>query len=309
MLKFALASWSLIGETFREWYSDQAPRLGAALSYYTIFALAPVLVVVIAVAGFFLGPEAAQGRLNQQLEDLFGAQAAGVVQTMLVKAGEPRSGLVATLIGLVMLLVGATSVMLELQSALNSVWKVVPKPGQGVAGVVKERVLSLALVISIGFLLLVSLAMSAALAAFGDALARVLPGGLILGYVLNYGVSVFVVALFFGMLFKWLPDAKISWHDVWIGACVTSLLFHVGKLLIGLYLGKASVASAFGAAGSLAILLVWIYYSSQIVLLGAEFTRIYANRYGSHVVPSSNAMAAPSVPPLADAPARDDASA
>lgn len=293
---FLSSVWFLVRETFREWSNDQAPRLGAALSYYTVFALAPILLVVIAVAGFFLGPKVAQGHLSQQLNDLLGSQAASVVQTMLVQAGEHKAGIVATLVGLGTLLIGATGVMLELQAALNTVWKVVPKPGSGVKRVLLQRVLSLALVISIGFLLLVSLVMSAALAAFGDLLGRLLPGGLLLGYALNYGVSLFVVGLFFALLFKLLPDARISWRDVWIGALVTSVLFHIGKFAIGLYLGKASVASAFGAAGSLAILLVWIYYSSQIVLLGAEFTRVYANRFGSHVVPKPGAMPAPSDP-------------
>lgn len=298
-VQWLATAWSLVTETFREWSDDQAPRLGAALSYYTIFSLAPVLVVAIAVAGFFLGPEAAQGRLSQQLSDLFGSDGAAVVQTMLIKASERKAGLVATVVGLGTLLLGATGVMLELQSALNTVWKVVPKPGRGIKGVLRDRALALALVISIGFLLLVSLVVSAGLAAFGDMLGNALPGGLLLGYFLNYGVSIFVVGAFFSLLFRLLPDARIAWHDVWIGALVTSALFHVGKLLIGLYLGRASVGSAFGAAGSLAIVLVWIYYSSQIVLLGAEFTRIYANRYGSHVVPSASAMAAPprSVPP------------
>lgn len=301
----------LVVTTFREWSSDQAPRLGAALSYYTIFSLAPVLVVVMAVAGFFLGPEAAQGRLNAQLDSLFGSEGASIVQAMLVKAGERKAGLMATAIGLGTLLLGATGVMLELQSALNAVWKVVPKPGRGFTVILRDRALALGLVISIGFLLLVSLVLSAALAAFGDMLGRIVPGGLALGYFLNYGVSLFVVGAFFSLLFRLLPDAKISWHDVWIGALVTSALFHVGKLLIGLYLGKASVGSAFGAAGSLAILLVWIYYSSQIVLLGAEFTRVYANHFGSHVVPKPDALPAPRVSgaPEANAPTWDDSAA
>jgi membrane protein len=186
--------------------------------------------------------------------------------------------------------------MMELQAALNTVWGVVPKPGRGLEHMLKNRALGLGLVLSIGFLLLVSLVLSALLSAFGGFLVRLMPAAAVLGYVLNYGVSLFVIALFFGLLFKVLPDAKVAWHDVWVGSLVTSLLFHVGKFAIGMYLGKASVASAFGAAGSLAILLVWVYYSSQIVLWGAEFTRVYANRYGSHVEPAKDAMPAPSEP-------------
>jgi membrane protein len=191
------------------------------------------------------------------------------------------------------LLVGATGVMVELQAALNTVWKVVPKPGQAVGKQIRSRLIGLGLVLSMGFLLLVSLVLSAALAAVGGFLARLAPEWVVLGYVFNYGVSLFMIALFFALIFKVLPDAKISWHDVWVGALVTSALFHLGKFLIGLYLGKASVASAFGAAGSLAVLLVWVYYSAQIVLLGAEFTRTYANRFGSHVVPEKHAVEAP----------------
>jgi membrane protein len=297
-LKFVRSTWSLVKETFSEWSAAKAPRLGAALSYYTVFSLAPVLLVVIAVAGFFLGPEAAQGRLTEQLTGLLGQDAASVVQGMLAKAGERKAGIIATAIGLATLLAGATGVMLELQGALNTVWEVVPKPGRGIKGILKDRALGLALVISIGFLLLVSLVLSAALAAFSGLLESIMPGAVVLGYVLNNAVSIFVIGAFFALLFKALPDAKIAWRDVWVGSLVTSFMFHIGKFAIGLYLGKASVGSAFGAAGSLAILLIWIYYSSQIVLLGAEFTRVYANRYGSRVVPDANALPAPSGPEL-----------
>jgi membrane protein len=295
-LKFLRAAWALIKETFSEWSAAKAPRLGAALAYYTVFSLAPILLVVIAVAGFFLGPEAAQGRLTEELGGLLGADAASVVQTMLAKASERKAGIAATIIGLVTLLAGATGVMIELQGALNTVWEVVPKPGRGIKGILKDRALGLALVISIGFLLLVSLVASAALAAFSDVLDRIMPGAVVLGYVLNNTVSIAVIGAFFALLFRVLPDAKIAWRDVWVGALVTSTLFHIGKFAIGLYLGKASVGSAFGAAGSLAILLIWVYYSAQIVLLGAEFTRVYANRFGSHVVPDKDAVPAPSDP-------------
>ena len=292
-MKLAKNAWLLIKESFKEWLADKAPRLGAALSYYTVFSLAPVLVVVIAVASLVLGAEAAQGKIVDQLGGLLGEDGASVVQDMLRNADRTGGGVIATVIGIATLLIGATGVMVELQASLNTVWKVMPKPGQAIKTLIKSRVVALALVIAIGFLLLVSLALSAALAAVSGWLSNLLPEWLVLAYVLNYGVSMFVIAAFFALLFKVLPDAKVAWRDVWIGALVTSALFHLGKFAIGLYLGQASVASSFGAAGSLAVLLVWIYYSAQIVLLGAEFTRSYANHFGSLVVPDKNAVPAP----------------
>jgi membrane protein len=288
--------WMLTREATSEWAADRAPRLGAALSYYTVFSLAPVLILAIAVAGLFLGREAAQGEIVNYLTGTFGRDTAEVIQSALVKASEQKAGIIASIIGVITLLIGATGVMVELQGALDTVWKVMPRPGRGVRGFIKDRLLSLALVLTLGFLLLVSLVMSAALEAVSKWLGGMLPAWLILGYVLNYGVSLGVVALFLALIFKVLPDAKVAWKDVWIGATVTSVLFHLGKYLIALYIGRASVASAFGAAGSLAVLLVWIYYSSQIVLLGAEFTRAYANHFGSKVVPDEHAIPAPHAP-------------
>jgi len=285
--------WSLLRETVGEWSADKAPRLGAALSYYTVFSLAPVLIVAVAVAALFLGADAAEGKIVEQLRGLLGRDAATAVQTMLANASRHEGGGLATVIGVGTLLLGATGVMVELQGALNTVWKVVPKPGQAVKTLIRGRLLSLALVISLGFLLVVSLVMSTALAAVTGWLADLAPQWAVLGFLVNEGVSLLVIALLFALIFKVLPDAKVSWHDVWIGSLVTSLLFQVGKFLIGLYLGRATVASAFGAAGSLAVLLVWVYYSAQIVLLGAEFTRVYANRFGSHVVPDEHAVQAP----------------
>jgi membrane protein len=289
-------TWPVLKETFSEWSSDKCPRLGAALSYYTAFSLAPVLIVAIAVAGMFLGRQAAEGQVVNQLGGLLGQEAAHMVQAAIAKAAEQRHGW-ASIIGMITLLVGATGVMIELQDALNTVWKVLPKPGGGVKRFVRARVLALALVLSLGFLLLVSLVASAGLEVFLKWAGGYLPKWLALGYVLNYGVSVGLIAGFFALLFKALPDAKVAWKDVWVGALVTSVLFHVGKYLIALYIGRASVASTFGAAGSLAVLLVWIYYSSQILFLGAELTRAYSNRYGSHVVPDENAIEAPHAAP------------
>jgi membrane protein len=280
----------------REWSNDKAPRLGAALSYYTIFSLAPVLLLVVAVAGMFLGSDAAQGKIVDQLSGLLGTEAATVIQTMLEKAGQHKGGILATVIGFVTLVVGATGVLIELQDALNTVWKVVAKPGRGVKGILRDRLLSFGIVLGFGFLLLVSLVLSAAVSVLDSWIGGLIPGWVIVGYVLSYGLSLGLVAGVLAAIFKILPDVKISWRDVWVGALVTSVLFHIGKFGISLYIGKASVASTFGAAGSLAVLLVWIYYSSQIVLFGAEFTRVFANEYGSRVVADDNAIPVPETP-------------
>jgi membrane protein len=298
--RFFKSAWPILKQTFSEWNTDNAPRLGAALSYYTVFALAPVLILVIAVAGAFLGRDAAQGKIVAQLSGLMGAESAKFVQEAIAKSSRSSNGLMASIIGLITLMVGASGVMIELQDALNTVWKVLPKPGSGMSGVkrlLRVRLLSLALVVSLGFMLLVSLVMSAALEGLVHWMRGFVGQWVTLGYVINYGVSIGVIALFFALLFKVLPDAKVHWKDVWIGSLLTSVLFHAGKYAIALYIGRASVASSFGAAGSLAVLLVWIYYSAQIVLLGAEFTRAYANRVGGKVVPADNAIEAPHAAP------------
>jgi membrane protein len=297
MRRWLKDAWAVLKESGTEWNSDNAPRLGAALSYYTVFSLAPILILVIAVAGVFLGREAAQGKIVSQLADLIGAESAATMQAAIVKSSEHNAGIIASVIGLVTLLVGASGVMIELQGALNTVWKVMPKPGLGIKHFLRSRLLSLGLVVTLGFLLLVSLVMSTALEAVVHWVGGFVARWAVLGYVINYGVSLGVIALFFALMFKVLPDAKVAWKDVWIGALLTSVLFHVGKFAIALYIGRASVASTYGAAGSLAVLLVWIYYSSQIVLLGAEFTRAYANRFGASVVPDENAVEAPHAAP------------
>jgi membrane protein len=295
-MKFLRKAARLFKSAAIEWNNDNAPRLGASLSYYTIFSLAPVLLMVIAVASLALGAQAAQGRIVAQLSGLLGADAAKAVQTMLEHASRHGGGVLATVIGSVTLLVGATGVMIELQDALNTVWKVIAKPGRGLRGIIRDRILSFGIVLGFGFLLLVSLVLSAALAVVDTWIGAFIPGWVVVGYVLSYGISLGLVALVLAAIFKVLPDAKVAWRDVWIGALVTSVLFHVGKFGIALYISKASVASTFGAAGSLAVLLVWVYYSSQIVLFGAEFTRAYADEYGTRVVASDNAIAAPETP-------------
>ncbi len=286
-------AFALARDTFRDWSADNAPRLGAALSYYTVFALSPLLVLVIAVAAFFLGTEAARGEIVDTLQGVVGQDIAKTIQSMLVRTSESGSGPLATIISVATLIVGGTGVMVELKAALNVVWKVKPKDDKPVMTLIRSRLTALALLLSMGFLLLVSLVASAALAWIASQLESVLPKWIVLGYIVNEGLSITAVSLLFALIFKVLPDAKITWHDVWVGAFVTSLLFHLGKFLIGFYLGTASVTSSFGAAGSLAALLVWVYYSSQIVLLGAEFTRTYAERFGSRVVPDEHAQAVP----------------
>ena len=288
-MKFIKNALRLFKTAGAEWSNDKAARLGASLSYYTIFSIAPLLLLVIAVAGLVLGTQAAQGKIVEQLGGLLGPDAAKAIQTMIEKAGQRSSGIVA-------LIVGATGVLIELQDSLNTVWKVVPKPGRGIKGILRDRLLSFGIVLGFGFLMLVSLVISAAVAVLDSWIGGLIPGWVVIGYLLSYGISMGLVAFVLAAIFKILPDVKIAWRDVWVGALVTSALFHAGKYGISLYIGKASVASTFGAAGSLAVLLVWIYYSSQIVLYGAEFTRVYANEYGSHVVPSENAIPVPETP-------------
>jgi membrane protein len=292
----------VVSQTAKEWSNDKAARLGAALSYYTVFSLAPVLILVISVAGLVFGKDAAQGRLVGQLQGLLGSEGAAVVQTMLAKASKPSSGIISAVIGFVTLLVGATGVLIELQDALNTVWKVAVKPGGGIKQILRERVLSFGLIVAFGFLLLVSLVMSAVLAGLGGALSRFIPGWVVIGYLINYGVTLAVMTTLIAMIYKILPDVKMAWRDVWVGAFVTSCLFQLGKYLIGLYVGKASVGSPFGAAGSLAVLLVWVYYSSQIILFGAEFTRVSALRRGAHIEPSARAEATSAAAPPPPSP-------
>jgi membrane protein len=282
----------LVKDTVRAWSADKVARMGAALSYYTVFSLAPLLIVVIAVAGLFFGEDATRGRIVDQLTGLIGADGARLVQTMIQKSSHPRAGIIATVIGLATLLLGATGVLMELHEALNAIWKT-ESQARGWRRALRDRLLSFGVVLAFGFLLLVSMILSAGLAAVGGRLSSMVPGWVVVGYVLNYGVSLLLVAALIGAIFKLLPDVRLRWRDVWVGSLVTSVLFHLGKFLIGLYLGKASVGSPFGAAGSLAVLLVWIYYTSQIFLLGAEFTRVHALRSGLTVSRKSNEQRSP----------------
>lgn len=286
--------FNLLRDTFQEWLEDGANRLAAALAYYTTFSLAPLLVLIIAIAGLVGGREAAQTQTMAQVEDLLGNEGREFVEGMIESASQPETGLAATVIGAVTLLFGALGVFGELQNSLNTIWEVKPRPAKGwmdgVKRFVLRRLLSFTMVLGIGFLLLASLVVSAAVSAFGEYVGSRWPladqgiNAQWLGLI-NFIVSFLVITFLFAMIFKFLPEIKIAWKDVWLGAAVTSALFSLGKFLIGLYLGRSEVGNTFGAAGSLAILLIWIYYSAQILFFGAEFTQVYANRYGSRIVP------------------------
>jgi membrane protein len=277
-----------------DWMEDQAPTLGAALAYYTVFSLAPLLIIAIAIVGLVFGQEAAQGQIFEQLRGLLGEASAKAMQDMVQNANaKPATGVVATLIGVVTLLFGASGVFGQLQTSLNAIWDVEPKPGRGILGLVRDRILSFGFILVVGFLLLVSLLLTAAVAVVAQWFGGMLPAMETLAQILNFALSLAVITLLFAMIFKFLPDAKIAWHDVWIGAFITALLFTVGKFALGLYLAKSGVGSSYGAAGSLIVLLLWVYYSSQILFFGAEFTQVYANRFGSHVAPTDNAVSVP----------------
>ncbi len=280
----------LLRETFNEWNEDKAPRLAAALAYYTAFSIAPLLVITVSIAGLAFGEDAVQGHLRYQIQGLVGGQAAGAIEEMLTNFHHPDTGILATVIGLVTLLLGAAGLFGQLQDALDTIWEVAPKPGQGILSIIRQRFISFTMVLGIGFLLLVSLVISAAVSAVGNFVSvHVAPPQFAL-QVVNFLISFGITTLLFAVIYKVLPDARIAWRDVWMGAAVTSLLFNIGKLLIGLYLGNSTIGSAYGAAGSFVVLLLWINYSAQILLFGAEFTQVYARTYGSRIVPSANAV-------------------
>jgi membrane protein len=271
---------ALLSATFSDWYEDRAQRMGAALAYYTIFALTPGLVIVMAVAGLLLGP-GAETQIIEQIHDLIGAQGAKAIQATIQSARATPPGTAEMALALGTLVVGLWGVFGELQDGLNTIWGVTPKPGRRVRDIVKERFWSFAMVVGTGFLLLVSLVVTAWLAAVATYVSYLLPAPAWTLEALNSVISFAVITGAFGLIFKLLPDVKIAWRDVWLGAAVTSLLFTAGKFLIGLYLGKSAVASAYGAAGSLVIIVVWVYYSAQILLFGAEFTKVWTKRRGS----------------------------
>ncbi len=274
--------WDLNRKSVTAWVDDYAPSMGAALAYYTLFSIAPLLIIAIAVAGLAFGQEAARGEIVAQIENLIGREGAIAVQGLLKSANEPAQTIFATVISIVTLVIGATTVFAELQSDLDRIWRVpAPAKESGIWTLLRARLLSFGLVLGLGFLLLVSLVVSAAIAAFGTWTNGFFEGWEAFLYALNFSISLAITALLFAIIYKFMPRASIPWRDVWVGAAVTAFLFEIGKFLIGLYLGKTGVASAFGAAGSLVVLLVWVYFSAQIFLLGAEFTWVYSHEYGS----------------------------
>ena len=287
--------FNLFKQAFTEFGEDKAQRLGAALAYYTIFSLAPLLLIAIAIAGLVFGREAAQGEIFGQLSGVLGPQAAEAVQGMVKSAAKPKSGTIATIIGIVTLLFGAAGVFGQLKDALNTIWNVEPKKSGGIMTMIKDRFLSFAMVFGTGFLLLVSLVLDSAVAAAGHFLGNRLPGGEALWQGVQLILSLAVVTLLFALIFRYLPDIHPAWRDVWFGAVFTAVLFVVGKFALGLYFGKSAVGSSYGAAGSLVLLLLWVYYSAQILFLGAEFTQVYARTHGS-MAKASEPSAQPAKP-------------
>jgi membrane protein len=278
----ALGAWQLVRESIAAWSDDYASSMGAALAYYTLFSLAPLLLLVIAIAGVAFGADAARGQIVAQLSGLIGQEGAIAVQGLLKSASEPAKGTLASIVSVVTLIIGATSIFAELQSDLDRIWRApeIVRPA-GVRALFRTRLMSFGLVVSIGFLLLVSLVVSAGLAAVGTWWGEWFGGWIITLQIVNQVVSLIFVTILFALMYRILPSVHVGWEDVWCGALATGVLFTIGKFAIGMYLGKAGVASGFGAAGSIVVLLAWVYYSSQIFLLGAEFTWLYAHNHGS----------------------------
>ena len=285
-------SFGLLKQTFSEWLEDKAPQLGAALAYYTVFSLAPLILVLLAIVGLIFrnDPGGAWNKITEQLSYFLDKSAVEVVQNIAQKASQSNKSLLATVIGIVLALFGASGVFGQLQDALNTIWGVKAKPGRGIWGFLRSRFLSFAMVGGVCFLLLVSLTLESLLKGFSHYIQGVLPGGIVIAIAVYWIFDLAIVILLFAAIFKFLPDAKIQWRDVWIGAAMTAIFFAIGKWALGLYLGSGSAASAYGAASALITLLLWVYYSSQILLFGAEFTQVYACRAGRGVIPDEHAI-------------------
>jgi len=273
--------WTLVKASVSSWLDDYAPSMGAALSYYTVFSLAPLLLIVVSVAGLVFGDDAVRGELFAQLQGLMGAEAAKAIQDLLASVNKPTQGIVGTLTGIALLVFGATTVFGELQDALDRIWRAPAREGSGLWALLRARLLSFGMILGLAFLLMVSLVLGAAISALGKWWGPAFGGWETLAQIVNLLVGFGLTTLVFAMIYKLMPRVKVEWHDVWLGALVTSLLFTIGKFLIGLYIGKSGVASGFGAAGSLIVVFIWVYYSAQIFLLGAEFTWVYAKTLGS----------------------------
>jgi membrane protein len=273
--------YQLAKTAFGNWIADYAPSMGAALAYHTVFSIAPLLVIVIAAAALIFGQEAAQAAIIEQASGMIGETGARAIEGMLASAKKPKEGMIASTLGILILIIGSTTVFAELETNLNRVWKVESDKGSGLWNFIRTRLLAFGMVLAIGFLLIVSLVVGAGIAAWGKYWSGWFGGLEALLQAANFVVSVAVITVLFAMIYKFIPQVAIRWRDVWIGALVTSLLFSLGKFLIGIYIGKTGVESSYGAAGALAVILLWVYYSAQIFLLGAEFTKVYADSHGS----------------------------
>ena len=288
---YAARILNLLKITAKEWSQDKCPQLGAALAYYTVFSLAPLLLLLLAVFGLIYGgSEQAREKIVDQLQYLVDPSGLKVIQDIANNVAQPKAGILAAVIGIVIALFGASGIFGQLQDALNTIWDVKPKPGQGIWGFIRARFLSFAMVGGVCFLLLVSLTVENLLRGLHNYLQSIVPGGNYLGLAVFYVFDLVIIVLLFAMIFRYLPDAKIAWRDVWTGAALTAILFLIGKFLLGLYLGSGAAGSAYGAASSLVTLLLWVFYSAQILLFGAEFTKVYANAYGSRVEPEEHAV-------------------
>ncbi len=290
--------FGLLKQTVNEWLDDRGFTRSASLSYYTVFSIAPLLLIATAVAGFAFGREAVTGQLQLELEGMVGESGAAAIQQMMKSASKPGAGILASVLGIAMVVIGATGAFVELQDTLNDMWGVDKNKSTGIMGFLRARFLSLAMVLVIAFLLLVSLVVSTGLSAAGAYSAHVLPAWQITLQIINIVVSFGVITLLFAAIYKVLPNVKIAWSDVWLGAAFTSVLFSIGKLLIGLYLGKSSASSSYGAAGSFAVLLIWINFSSMIIFFGAEFTQVVSRARRGITYKGSQALPATSVAPL-----------
>jgi membrane protein len=284
------ALFELFRDTFKDWSEDKAPRLGAALAYYTMFSLGPLLVIAISIASFVFGEEAARGQVVGTIGGVVGDDSAAVIEQTIENANKTGANIGATVIGIVTLLFGASGVFGQLKDALNTIWEVEPKPGLGILATIKDRFFSFTMVLGTGFLLLVSLIVTAAVTAVGTFLQEALPGSELLWQIVNLIIALGVITLIFALLYRFLPDVHIGWSDVWVGAAFTAVLFLVGQFALSFYLGSGSPGESFGAAGSVIIVLIWVYYSAQIFFFGAEFTQVYTNRYGSRVRPEPDAQ-------------------
>ena len=280
----------LLQETFQEWQEDKASRIAAALAYYTVFSISPLLVIAIAIAGAFFGEQTAQAQITAQLTELVGQDGVKPILLALNNMSQPKIRGIASWISIGVLILGASGIFAQLQDALNTVWNVKPQPGQGILPFIRKRIASFLMVLAICVLLMGSLVLSGIVSTLRRYQTDILPGSTMLWKHLDFFVSLGLMTFLFGLMFKYVPDIKIAWKDVLVGSVITALLFLFGKFLLGMYLSKGSLGSAYGAAGSLIVFLAWVYYSAQIVLLGAEFTQVYTRRYGSKIRPRKHSQ-------------------